>query len=98
MSPENFPIESDIPYPGPQKISVGRRGKYPFNMLEIGQSFFVSSKHTAFSKERTLCQSFHKARETTHKNFAWTKVEGGFRIYRLGGIAELRRRGSNGAG
>jgi len=92
MSDDAFVIEDQVPFPGPQRTASGRRATYPFRKLVVGQSFFVRSEKRIFSAEPKLCAAFHKARQTTKYNFAWAREEGGFRIYRLEGVATIKHR------
>jgi hypothetical protein len=86
---EKFPIDNDIPFP------EGRTSRhplvYPFDELQVGQSFFVASREPYFTGEVALCSAYHRARRELGYNFAWAKVEGGYRIYRLPGVATSRR-------
>lgn len=89
---EQYPIRKNIPYPGKPKINAGRRASYPFNHLQIGDSFFVASKHKNISQEKRLYAALHTARVTLGFNFQWAREPGGFAIYRRRGGAGVKKR------
>jgi len=67
-------IEKGIPAPAKETI----RRKYPFHMMEIGDSFFVPGR------ERTqMCSSIANAKKTTGFLFTSHSVNGGVRVWRI---------------
>ena len=73
-----YKIEADIPIPvAVKKGGAGRKPKYPFAELQVGESFLVPGKTTdKFGATVTL------ARKRTGRNFTTRNVEGGVRIWR----------------
>ena len=73
-----YKIETGIPIPvRTTKGGAGRKPKYPFADLKVGESFLVPNKTTEkFGATVTL------ARKRTGMNFATRNVEGGVRIWR----------------
>lgn len=72
-------IDTDIPIP-----KLSRQKKYPFEQLEIGQSFFVPGGNLlAISQSRRLAEF------RTGWKFATRTVEGGIRVWRIPGKGTL---------
>ena len=90
-----YPIENGIPIPEEHPRGSGRKSRYPFRQLQVGDSFFVPSRHKQFSHERQLCTAFHKAREIHGYNLQWRAVPDGFRIWREPGTADIRPKGGH---
>jgi hypothetical protein len=89
-----FKIDDDVPLPRPGWRG-GRRCKYPFNELKVGQSFFTPAE-TKDAKDRNRCcrrlsscaTSFAKSRRKQGlMRFAVRRVEEdgitGVRVWRL---------------
>lgn len=78
-----FIIEEDVPMP---KRQGGRTGsKYPFALLEPGQSFMVSDetdKEANVGTLRSALGAFNKRNPDSGK-FSVRKVEGGVRVWRV---------------
>lgn len=70
----HFPIEKNIPMP---KIETGAKGKYPWNTLQVGESFFVPDKQ--YSDIGSLSS---RASMILGVKFAVRTVEGGVRVWR----------------
>jgi hypothetical protein len=79
---EPFKIEKNVPYRGSEPKIWTR--KYPFNELEVGDSFFVPAKdNTPASRhyvQSLICAYYKKLRP---KKFTARSVEGGIRVWRL---------------
>jgi hypothetical protein len=72
-----YKIETGIAIPSATRYKGGRKPKYPFAELKVGESFLVPNKTTdKFGATVTL------ARKRTGMNFATRNVEGGVRIWR----------------
>ena len=89
---DGYRIETGIPYPGEPARASGRKSRYPFSELNVGDSFHVHSHHERFSEEKQLTTAFHKARRLLGYNLKWSREAGGFRIHREAGSAEVKRR------
>lgn len=70
-----FEIEKNIPIPNPE---VGRNRLYPFDDLEIGDSFFVPNK-----TRHDFSGPLHQASQRTKFKFSVRSVDGGVRIWRV---------------
>ena len=72
-------IEKGVPLP---KRSRGpgrpRSGKYPFQQMEVGDSFLISN----VASNSVACISGRWAKRTGFK-FSQRKVEGGYRVWRV---------------
>lgn len=68
-------IEKGIPIPNDGR---GRIPKYPWNEMEVGDSFFAAGMTT-----KELGSSLVGARKRTGKNFTSRTVEGGVRVWRI---------------
>ena len=69
-----FEIASNIPIPNPQK---GRRAKYPWRVMEVGDSFFVPDKKTNFIAGVAWHQKYRYGTEWTCR-----AENGGVRVWR----------------
>lgn len=71
-----YEIEKNIPIPDPNK---GRKSKYPFATMQVGDSFFVSDK-----KQTVIgsCASAYSKRNPDVK-FTVRVAEGGVRCWRV---------------
>jgi len=70
-----FTIEKGVPVP--KQVGAGRKNKYPFDALEVGDSFFVKdTKVKAISK---TCSNHGKR---LSRKFASRTVDGGVRVWR----------------
>ncbi len=73
-------IEKDVPIP---KINVSKRRKYPFMLLNIGDSFFIEANGDAFKKmEATLRSSALYYQGVSPRRFAVKRVDRGIRCWR----------------
>ncbi len=66
-------IEKGIPYPG------RRVGRYPWHEMEVGDSVFFDDSY----KVSTVRQSSYNHGRKHGKKFGYSKVQGGFRIWRI---------------
>lgn len=72
-----FDLEKNIPLP---KISrAGHNSKYPFSIMEVGDSFFVPEK-TAKAFTSTVAAA---GKRLGDRRFACRTVEGGVRVWRI---------------
>jgi hypothetical protein len=67
-------IEKDIPLP-PE-----RRSRYPWNAMQVGDSFFVDNE----VQGRKLRGAANAASKRLKKKFAVRRVTGGYRCWRIG--------------
>lgn len=76
-------IEKNIPIPEPKK----RKCKYPFNEMEVGDSFFYPIENNLSTNEMQMrlvnasC-SFNRKNGNTYK-FRSTQLKNGVRIWRI---------------
>lgn len=70
-----FHIEKGIPVP--KLVGTGRRNKYPFESMEVGDSFFVKD-----GKVKTLSRSCGTYGKRLERKFTSRTVEGGARVWR----------------
>ena len=63
-------IDKGIPYPA-------RKAKYPFNEMDVGDSFFIEA---GFDAARSSSAVFGSR---NNKKFSFRKVDGGFRCWRI---------------
>jgi hypothetical protein len=83
MAP-GFTIENNVPIPEVKRGILGEP-RYPFAMLEVGQSFFVPKSKQKPNPAKTLAStvsSANKRFEKHNKRFVIRPVEGGARIWR----------------
>ena len=73
-------IEKDIPIP--HSRLTGNRKKYPFENMEIGDSFFVQVVNI-FEKRKRASSIIACARRELPKKFISRQVDGGVRIWRI---------------
>lgn len=71
---DTFVIDHNIPLPGPRQSTTLR---FPFALLEVGDSFFVPGDKNAVSPAAFQYAKRHG------KKFTVRKVEGGHRVWRL---------------
>ena len=74
-------VDKDVPLPTSAVIKNGRSyaGKYPFAIMEVGDSFFVSAKEGAY-----VVGSAASAYGKRHgKKFTSSHVDGGTRVWRV---------------
>ena len=69
-----FEIEKNVKMP---ELSRGHQGKYPWDEMEVGDSFFIP--RDAISGNASQLARHRKARGEAH---TVRKVEGGWRIWR----------------
>jgi hypothetical protein len=80
-----FKIDSAVPIPAPQRGILGEP-RYPFGILEVGQSFMVPISKEKPNPAKTLAStvsSANKRYRKSGKRFIIRPVEGGARIWRL---------------
>jgi hypothetical protein len=76
-----YPIEHGIPLP--ERTRGGQRGtsKYPFYVIEIGDSFFVAGAGDSRHQTMVISSTSH-ARKRTGREFSTRQVDGGIRVWR----------------
>jgi len=73
-----FRIEKDVPLPG-RKVGHGRPQKYPFDAMEVGDSFFIPG-----AKISLLGGPISRAvKRNPGTKWAGRKVNGGVRVWRV---------------
>ena len=73
-----YKIEANIPVPAVVRAGgAGRKPKYPFADLKVGESFLVPDKTM-----NKMGSTVTLARKRTGRNFTLRNVEGGVRIWR----------------
>ena len=70
-----FTIEKGIPVP--KQVGAGRKNKYPFDAMEVGDSFFVKD-----GTVKTLSRSCGIYGKRLERKFASRTVDGGVRVWR----------------
>lgn len=70
-----FTIDKGIPVP--KQVGTGRKNKYPFDALEVGDSFFVKD-----AKVKTLSRTCGSHGKRLSRRFISRTVEGGARVRR----------------
>lgn len=82
---EEFKIDKDVPKP--LKRSKGKKANYPFDKMEVGDSFFVSIKEgDNISKVQALVASsakYYVLRNRLDVKFSTRTMVGGVRIWRI---------------
>lgn len=76
MSTE-FTIEKDVPMP---KVDNKRRGRYPFEEMEIGDSFFVPEAVASANSLGSSVHYFCKGKKSY--KFSVRREQGGCRVWR----------------
>ena len=80
MSKSPYKIEKGVPMPRPR-----RKREYPWEQMEVGDSFLLSCKSEDAAKvanrARSAADSFAKKRGLSWR-FSFRHVEGGIRIWR----------------
>lgn len=76
-------IERGVPIPPPARSrSAERQNKYPFDTMEVGDSFFVATKadetSAGIQRRLTACAAMHKP-----MRYATRRVDGGVRCWRI---------------
>lgn len=74
-------IEKYIPIPDINTINRKRSTKYPFDEMEIGDSFFISCEEE--DKRRIGVNIISNAGRRKPKRFTTLSVEGGMRCWRI---------------
>jgi len=72
QNPTEFPIESGIPVPND---NIRRRARYPFRLLEVGDSFFVPKANV-----RNLAACWNRCRPM---RFTAKTFPDGVRVWRI---------------
>lgn len=70
-----FTIEKGIPVP--KQVGAGRRNKYPFDAMEVGDSFFIKD-----TKVKTISRTCGHHGKRLGRKFASRTVDGGVRVWR----------------
>ena len=68
-----YVIDKNVPLPA--KATTGRKSKYPFDLMEVGDSFFVPGKVRMASTVR-------QASRRLGRRFVWNEETGGARVWR----------------
>ena len=71
-----FHIEKGIPVP--KMTGAGRKNKYPFDAMEVGDSFFIKD-----GKVKTLSRSCGTYGKRLERKFTSRTVDGGARVWRV---------------
>ena len=74
-----YNIEKSVPIP--KGSGVGRRTKYPFSEMDVGDSIFLDGEFATIAK----CKAYAAAKgyqDRTGRVFCGRKVAGGVRIWR----------------
>ena len=75
-----YAIEWGIPSP-PKWASNGRRSKYPFDSMAVGDSFFISAERSRKEYSR-YGSTVGAATKRLNRKFTIRQVDGGFRVWR----------------
>ncbi len=68
-----YVIDKDVPLPA--KATVGRKSKYPFDLMEVGDSFFVPGKVR-------MASTVGQASRRLGRRFVWNEETSGVRVWR----------------
>lgn len=68
-------IDKNVPVP---KSVAGRHSKYPWDALEINDSFFIADRTT-----KKFASTVYGVSKRTGKKFTCRAVDGGVRVWRL---------------
>lgn len=71
-----FTIDKGIPVP--KQVGTGRKTKYPFDLMEVGDSFFIKD-----TKVKTISCSCGIYGKRLNRKFTSRTVEGGARVWRV---------------
>jgi len=74
-----YKIEHNIPIP----VS---RSKYPFDEMEVGDSFFVKCEKKDKAKKQGIlfsCANQNAKRRKSERTFSTRQVDGGIRVWRI---------------
>ena len=76
MNGEQFTVDKKIPLP-----PASYRGKYPFEIMKIGESFFIAEGDPRTMRVRSAASVFTRR----HRDYIFVvrAVEGGVRIWRV---------------
>jgi len=77
--PKTYSVESGIPIPD---TPGRRRSRYPWPMMGVGDSFFVTDE-TAGDGFALRSAASYACRRGGHGRFYVGKTEGGFRVWRI---------------
>lgn len=73
-------VDSNIPIPARRR----RPSKYPFEKMDLGDSFFIESTEDRPNPERALGSVVHAANKRYGEmKFRIAKVDGGARVWRV---------------
>lgn len=70
-------IEIEKGIPMPERSKTGRKGKYPFSEMEVGDSFFLDDK-----TQKSVASTVTSARKKFGFTFAARDEDTGVRIWR----------------
>lgn len=70
-----FTIDKGIPVP--KQVGTGRKNKYPFDALEVGDSFFVKDLNV-----KTISRTCGHHGKRLSRRFISRTVDGGVRVWR----------------
>lgn len=73
-------IDKGIPIPNPES---GRRRKYPFDKMEVGDSIFIEMPEGRAFTGHSAYALAKQEQTRTGRKFQANYVEGGFRIWRI---------------
>ena len=68
-----YVIDKNVPLPA--KATTGRKSKYPFDLMEVGASFFVPGKVR-------MASTVGQASRRLGRRFVWNEETGGVRVWR----------------
>lgn len=77
-----FEIEKGIPMPEKQKKKTGAAAKYPWEQMEVGDSFFIPNPPTQANGRFTSMYAVASKRYAP-KRFEQRQENGGLRIWRV---------------
>ena len=77
MSTPKYKIEKNVPFPQKNRY----RGMFPFDALEVGDSFFVPAGDDGW--RAVLASAAHYFNKTSGRQVKTRKEEGGARVWRV---------------
>lgn len=72
-----FAIESGVPVPAPERNVKTRNSKYPWNSMQVGDSFFVADFTT-----KGFAGTVYSAGKRSGRKFTVRAMDGGVRVWR----------------
>ena len=76
-----YKVEKDVPIP--ENVSRGSKSKYPWDEMEVGDSFFVADADKRKKKSISATISQHRKLNKNFGRFVTRSIDGGLRVWRV---------------